>query len=277
MKQTGPWQSISWILLIYSRKLNANAVSAFNRDSIMSTGRSLVDSKRAQTKYKLVYSPVTEFAKEIAETVTSELELNNSVGYDNQETLQNQFDDRTTLAGVIFDRLDNDNEGVPKVLSVSIRFPSEFRTISPFLTEERLWLTRCSGVVNPKRDNVKDEHVNQDIYIREGFLQLQHQIFLAWFHKIRTQDPTNYTEPQAEVFNVRLRMANERCFSMDFDSIPSFLFNFIYLLPFINVIRVSRSYLRSVIQVTGENGKLVYKAFVTMYLTGRRRVGLHTV
>ncbi|TDG40005.1 hypothetical protein AWZ03_013570 [Drosophila navojoa] len=198
---------------------------------------SLVDSKREQTKYKLAYSPDTPFVKRVVDVVTSVLELNNSIGYNDPETLQNQFDERTMLAAVVFDRLDQDPDAIPKVLSVSIRFPSEFRTISPFLTEDRLWLTRCSGVVNSKRDNAKDSDINQDIYIREGFLQLQHQVFLAWFHMLRSQDPSKATEPQTEVFNVRLRVANERCSTMDFDAIPSFLFNFIYLLPFINVIR----------------------------------------
>lgn len=205
----------------------------------MSTGRSLVDSKREQTKYKLAHSPNTKFVSEVIQEVATKLELNGSVGFDNAGALQNQFDERTILAGVIFKNIDIDDEMVPKELSISIRFPSEFRTLSPFLTEDRLWLTRCSGVVNPKRDNSKDSEINQDIYIREGFLQLQHLIFLEWFHKVRTQNPSTATEPRTEVFNVRLHEAAERCSSMDLYTVPSFLFNFLFLLPFINIIRVS--------------------------------------
>ncbi|EDW65658.1 phospholipid-transporting ATPase ABCA3 [Drosophila virilis] len=198
---------------------------------------SLVDSKREQTKYKLAHSPNTKFVSEVIQEVATKLELNGSVGFDNAGALQNQFDERTILAGVIFKNIDVNDEMVPKELSISIRFPSEFRTLSPFLTEDRLWLTRCSGVVNPKRDNSKDSEINQDIYIREGFLQLQHLIFLEWFHKLRTQNPSTATEPRTEVFNVRLHEPAERCSTMDLYTVPSFLFNFLFLLPFINIIR----------------------------------------
>ncbi|EDW00475.1 GH12891 [Drosophila grimshawi] len=197
----------------------------------------LVDSKREQTKYNLAYAPKTKFVTEVVESVAAKLEMNDTIGFDDPEDLQNQFDERTTLAALVFQQIDKSNEQVPKILSVTIRFPSEFRTLTPFLSEDRLWLTRCSGVVNPKRDNAKDPDINQDIYIREGFLQIQHQIFLEWLHRLRNLFPSNFAEPNVEVFNVRLRVADERCATMDVYTVPSFLFNFLYLLPFINIIR----------------------------------------
>ncbi|KAH8416825.1 hypothetical protein KR222_006445 [Zaprionus bogoriensis] len=198
---------------------------------------SLVEAKREQTKYKLAYTPQSAFVQDVVRTVALLLELNGTIGFDNSEVLQNQFDERTTLAAIVFENIEKDQETVPKVLSFSIRFPSEFRTLSPFLTEDRLWLTRCSGVVNAKRDNTNDKDIKQDIYIREGFLQLQHLVFIEWLHRLRGFYPPAFTEPQVEVLNVRLRMADERCSTMDLYTMPSFLYNFVYLLPFINIIR----------------------------------------
>lgn len=174
-------------------------------------------------------------------TVAALLELNGTTPFENSEVLQSQFDDRTTLAAIVFDNVGKNQEDVPKELSISIRFPSEFRTISPFLTDDRLWLRRCSGVVDAKRDNVKDTDTdqNQDLYIREGFLQLQHLVFMEWLHKLRVAHPPKFPEPQVEVTNVRLRVADERCSTMDIYTVPSFLYNFVYLLPFINIIWVS--------------------------------------
>lgn len=166
------------------------------------------------------------------------LELNGTTGFEDADVLQSQFDDRVILAGIVFENVKKNQNEPPKELSLSIRFPSEFRTLKPFLTEDRLWLKRCSGVVDAKRDNVEDLDRYQDIYIREGFLQLQHLIFVEWLHKLRSIYEPAYTEPQVEVFNVRLK-ADERCSTMDIYIVPLFLYNFVYLLPFINIIWVS--------------------------------------
>ncbi|KAM8720001.1 hypothetical protein ACLKA7_006114 [Drosophila subpalustris] len=198
---------------------------------------SLVDPRREQTKYTLAYVPKSVFAYQIADQIAKRLELNNTIGFEDPDTLQNQFDERTTLAAIIFEDTDESLETAPKSLSVSIRFPSEFRTLNPFLTEDRLWLTRCSGFVNAKRDNVKDSDINQDIYIREAFLQIQHQVFIEWLRQLRKIYPTNMGEPIVEVFNVRLKVPDERCSTIDVYTVPLFLFNFLYLLPFINIIR----------------------------------------
>jgi len=202
----------------------------------------MVDARREQTKFTLAYCPNSIFAEQIAKSVATTLELNTTVAFEDPEALHNQFDERTTLAAIIFEGTDASLETVPKTLSVSIRFPSEFRTLDPFLNEDRLWLTRCSGFVNAKRDNVKDPDMNQDIYIREAFLQIQQQVFAEWYHKLRLIYPTSYTEPAVEVFNVRLKVPDERCSTMDVYAVPLFLFNFLYLLPFINVIRVSSDF-----------------------------------
>ncbi|KAH8387874.1 hypothetical protein KR093_009983, partial [Drosophila rubida] len=197
----------------------------------------LVDSRREQTKFNLAYSPKSSFAKQVADAVVTKFDLNTTIAFEDSETLQNQFDERTTLAAIVFEDIDAKLENPPKVLSVSIRFPSEFRTLNPFLTEDRLWLTRCSGFVNAKRDNVKDKGLYQDIYIREAFLQIQHQVFTEWLHKLRSFYPTEYTEPTVEVFNIRLKVPDDRCSSIDVYTVSLFLFHFLYLLPFINIIR----------------------------------------
>lgn len=198
-----------------------------------------MESQREQSKYKIAYTPNSVFTKDVVSTVAAILELNGTTGYEDAEALQSQFDDRVILAGIVFENVKKNQEDAPKELSLSIRFPSEFRTLRPFLTEDRLWLKRCSGVVDSKRDNVDDSDSNQDIYIREGFLQLQHLIFVEWLHKLRSQYTPEYTEPQVEVFNVRLKVADERCSTMDIYTVPLFLYNFVYILPFINIIWVS--------------------------------------
>ncbi|KAH8273383.1 hypothetical protein KR018_002046 [Drosophila ironensis] len=194
----------------------------------------MADSKREKTKYNLAYAPNNRFAKEMTGQVAKILGLNGTVGYPNMKQMQDQFDERTTLAGVFY-RGDL-TKPPPLSLSVSIQFPSEFRTISPFLTENRLWQTRCSGRVNPGRDRAQDEDNRQDIYIREGFLQLQHLIFVEWYHKLRLTYKTQYTEPNVKVFNIQ-KQTDEACSAMSQKRLPTFLFNFLYLLPFLNIIR----------------------------------------
>ncbi|XP_037724735.1 ATP-binding cassette sub-family A member 2 [Drosophila subpulchrella] len=194
----------------------------------------MADSKREKTKYSLAYTPKTPFTTDVARSVAKTLELNSTVGYRLESEMQDQFDERTTLAGIVFHEASRG--GTPLKLSISIRFPSEFRTIAPFLTEDRLWITRCSGRINPGRDQAK-HYKQQDLYIREGFLQLQHQIFVEWYHRLRTDFITTYPEPNVEVYNILLNAADEPCSVMSIARLPTFLYNFIYLLPFLNIIR----------------------------------------
>lgn len=208
----------------------------------------MADSKREKTKYILAYAPIVPFAREITESVAKTLELNATIGFNSADQMQDQFDERTTLAGVVYYNVES--EGTPLKLSMSIRFPSEFRTILPFLTENRLWLTRCSGRINEGRDRVTDQDKQQDIYIREGFLQLQHQIFTEWYHRLRNEFTTEYPEPNVEVFNVLHKAQDESCTVMNMHRLPSFLYNFIYLLPFLNIIRVSYSHLLLLIHIS---------------------------
>ncbi|XP_043660615.1 phospholipid-transporting ATPase ABCA3 [Drosophila teissieri] len=194
----------------------------------------MVDSKREKTKYILAFTPETAFTTDVTKNVAKTLELSSTVGYESESEMQMQFDERTTLAGIVFNDLSDG--GVPLTLSVSIRFPSEFRTVAPFLTEDRLWITRCSGRINPARDRAKHDK-QQDIYIREGFLQLQHQIFVEWYHLLTRDAVTPYKEPNVEVYNILLKAADEPCSVMSVARLPTFLYNFIYLLPFLNIIR----------------------------------------
>ncbi|SPP78075.1 ABC transporter A family member 2 [Drosophila guanche] len=195
----------------------------------------MVDKKRDKIKYYLAYAPKSEITEMLTEGVAKKLGMLGVLGYTSNEDMQKQFDERTTLAGIVFH--DSPKTEAPKSLSISIRFPSEFRTIKPFLTEDRLWLTRCTGAVREKRDNAKDSDTKQDLYIREGFLQVQHHIFLQWYHQLVKKYPNKYTEPQVEVFNIRLKAATEPCAMMTLVRMPAFLYNFIFLLPFLNIIR----------------------------------------
>lgn len=198
----------------------------------------MADSRREKSKFNLAYTPKTPFVHGLAKHVVKMLELNATIPFANEDELEDQFDEKTTLAGLIFNGVDADKEGPPLELSVTIRFPSEFRTMSSFQTEERLWLTRCSGRINAEKEQVKSGY-KQDIYIREGFLQLQHQIFLHWYHQLLVQLVSNFQKPAVEMFNVHLRAAEEPCAAMSLARLPTFLYYFIYLLPFLNIIRVS--------------------------------------
>ncbi|KAH8304374.1 hypothetical protein KR059_007590 [Drosophila kikkawai] len=195
----------------------------------------VIDSRREKNRLNLGYTPKTPFVSNLAAKVVTTLELNATIPFENENELENQLDERTTLAGLVF-KGDLSGPQPPLVLDVSIRFPSEFRTLKSFLTEDRLWLTRCSGQIDADREQV-DKNLKQDIYIREGFLQLQHQVFIEWYHLLREQFQSDFPEPSVTMYNVRLKSADEPCAAVSLARLPTFLYYFIYLLPFLNIIR----------------------------------------
>ncbi|KAH8252511.1 hypothetical protein KR032_000293 [Drosophila birchii] len=195
--------------------------------------QSMTDSRREKTRLNLGYTPNTEFVSNLAAKVMATLELNATIPFDSEEDLENQLDERTTLAGLVFI---GDLTKVPKRLDVQIRFPSEFRTLKTYQTEDRLWLTRCSGLIYTDREQV-DKPINQDIYIREGFLQLQHQVFMEWYHQLSTLFESNNEDPNVMVYNIQIKAADEHCAARSLVRLPTFLYYFIYLLPFLNIIR----------------------------------------
>ncbi|KAH8284773.1 hypothetical protein KR054_000927 [Drosophila jambulina] len=196
--------------------------------------QSVTDSRRQKIRLNLGYTPNTPFVADLAERVRTTLELNQTIAFENEDVMENQLDERTTLAGLVFKG--ENLQDTPKTLDVNIRFPSEFRTVKSYQTEDRLWITRCSGLIDSNREKV-DKKVKQDIYIREGFLQLQHQVFIEWYRRLRNPFPSTYAEPNVMMFNVRLKAADEPCATMSLNRLPTFLYYFIYLLPFLNIIR----------------------------------------
>ncbi|KAH8390010.1 ABC transporter A family member 1 [Drosophila serrata] len=196
--------------------------------------QSVTDSRREKTRLNLGYTPNTPFVSQLAGKVMMTLELNDTIPFESEDELENQLDERTTLAGLVF-RGDDLND-VPNKLNMLIRFPSEFRTVKSYQTEDRLWITRCSGLINSDREQV-DKNIKQDIYIREGFLQLQHQVFLEWYHRLLEKFNSEYSEPNVLMYNILLKAADEPCVAMSLARLPTFLYYFIYLLPFLNIIR----------------------------------------
>ncbi|KAH8236950.1 hypothetical protein KR038_000867 [Drosophila bunnanda] len=196
--------------------------------------QSMTDSRREKTRLNLGYTPNTPFVSGLAARVMMTLELNATIPFESADELENQLDERTTLAGLVF--RGDDLEDTPKNLDVLIRFPSELRTVKSYQTGDRLWITRCSGLIDADRDQVS-KNVKQDIYIREGFLQLQHQVFLEWYRLLRAATDSEYAEPNVIMNSVPLKAADEPCAAMSLARLPMFLYYFIYLLPFLNIIR----------------------------------------
>lgn len=113
------------------------------------------------------------------------LNLPITVGFDNEELMDTSFTGNTCLAAVRFYGVKKDSDVVPNVLQYALRFPGDLRTVKVHghQTAEHFWITRCHGDVNT------DTFYPQDcIYLREGFLQLQHRIFLEWLHLRNVSD-----------------------------------------------------------------------------------------
>lgn len=106
------------------------------------------------------------------------LNLPITVGFDNEELMDTSFTGKTCMAAVLFYGMKKDSDEVPDRLMYALRFPGELRSINKNEeSSQTFWITRCHGDLN-----IETFTPNDCIYLREGFLQLQHRIFLEWLY-----------------------------------------------------------------------------------------------
>ncbi|KAL9878361.1 ATP-binding cassette sub-family A member 17 isoform 2-T2 [Glossina fuscipes fuscipes] len=125
----------------------------------------------------LFYTPENAFTKKLLNAVIKILGLKSIKGFKDEMNLQSNFDDKKAFAGIVFY---NTSDDIPQRLSMSIRFPSELRTVhSDAPIYQNYWVTRCTGFLTDEETKGKGlKHVS--LYQREGFLQLQQCLFLQW-------------------------------------------------------------------------------------------------
>uniref|UniRef100_A0A1A9X397 ABC transporter domain-containing protein n=1 Tax=Glossina brevipalpis TaxID=37001 RepID=A0A1A9X397_9MUSC len=133
----------------------------------------------------LYYTPENGFTKQIIEEVVKKLDLKSFKGFKDEIHLESNFDDKKAFAGIVFYNTTDDTP--PHRLSMSIRFPSDFRTVhNDVPLYQNYWVTRCTGFLT--KDEMKDSE-RASLYLREGFLQLQHCLFLEWIKLLETDQP----------------------------------------------------------------------------------------
>lgn len=175
------------------------------------------------------------------EATSKSLDLRNVFPIQNEQSLINHFNDRKYLAGIYFHNISHVEEAhtVPEKLSVTLSFPSEFRTSKHPDIYNRLWLTRCSGVLN---DFDTDRLQHADLYLREGFLQIQHRLFVEWLKMLQSGSldhaEIDYSLPTISVRSLRHHTDHEPCHTECSSNLIWFLYYFTFFLPFLRVIKV---------------------------------------
>ncbi|XP_053949005.1 phospholipid-transporting ATPase ABCA3 [Anastrepha ludens] len=175
---------------------------------------------------KLVYSPEETTATNLMKGVASSLALSEPKAYKTESAMMHRFQSNKSLAAIEL------TSTTPSCLNVTIHFPNEFRTTGPDHDGEKLWATRCSGIILKDASN-RENHMQVDLYIREGFLQLQHHIFLEWLAQVHKKD-TSAIKVSIRSFQQHTKF--KTCTRAVDTNILMFLYNFTFFLPFLNLL-----------------------------------------
>lgn len=131
--------------------------------------------------FELAYSPNTsQVYNDIIVSATVTLNLKYQ-GYSDAEELEEALIVHDYLAGVQFDHDLDDDIAYPRKLTFALRFPSELRTAPP----ENAWtwftmkLFPNQYANGPRNPGQRDGGIPVG-YIREGFVQVQHAISMAY-------------------------------------------------------------------------------------------------
>ncbi|XP_061396881.1 phospholipid-transporting ATPase ABCA3-like [Musca vetustissima] len=207
--------------------------------------RHLKGLSKKRLRYGLLYGPPTNFTTHVVEETRKALKIRNIFPVQTEKSLLNHFHEDHYLAGIFFHNLSNrDNNlepgGVPVRLSATLSFPSEFRTSEHPDIFPSLWLTRCTGVL----DHLDTDHLRHtDLYLREGFLQLQHRLFIEWLKLlINSADSEEDLHskgllPKITIRSFQHRTDQEPCYVEGSSNIIWFLYYFTFFVPFLRVIR----------------------------------------
>jgi len=112
--------------------------------------------------------------------VAATLEFEEAVAFKSENDLEDQFDEKKLHAGIIFSKTQNIN----KQLFVTLRFPAKFRSIDEDNVRslnDLYWITRTNGII--EKDNIVGKS-KSDLYLKEGFIQIQSAIMDEWFQII---------------------------------------------------------------------------------------------
>nr|XP_036234396.1 ATP-binding cassette sub-family A member 3 [Bactrocera oleae] len=186
--------------------------------------KSLLSASGTPMPTNLIYTPDDATATGIMDEVAKSLKLTEAKSYKTEKTMMNRFDNNKTLAAVKFISTTKSN------LDNEIRFPSDFRTKDSNQKGTELWATRCSGII---AQDAGEKTVQDDLYLREGFLQLQHQIFAQWLQKLQEQNINNI---KVIVRSFRQHTNARMCSTNSKSSISMFCFSFSFFLPFLNIL-----------------------------------------
>ncbi|XP_075157087.1 phospholipid-transporting ATPase ABCA3 [Haematobia irritans] len=192
-------------------------------------------------RYGLIFAPLTNFTKIIIESTSKALGFHQPFPVSNESQIFNYFNEKKFLAGVYFHNCSADMEYVPEQLSISLSFPSEFRTNKHREVFHRLWLTRCTGVLDEY--DADDQLKHTDLYLREGFLQIQHRIFIEWLKMLRGDTKKNANGsldnllPLITVNSLRHHTDHEPCHTESTTNIIWFLYYFTFFVPFLRVLK----------------------------------------
>ncbi|KAI9590247.1 hypothetical protein GQX74_008415 [Glossina fuscipes] len=147
----------------------------------------LMSIRKERMRMTLLYTPKNDFTTAVVNGAKIALNLRGIQDVENNDILEKYFSEQNTLAGIVFHNVDDG--AVPEKLVVSLRFPGLLRTVDISNSiDERLWMTRCAGIISSDGTGI---YGNVDLYLREGFLQLQHSLYIQWIKLLKNSDTTN--------------------------------------------------------------------------------------
>lgn len=200
----------------------------YHSNTILYSLRSLLSDSGKPIPTSLIYTPENETVTGIMNEVAKSLELTEAKPFITEKTMMNRFDNNKALAAVKFMSTTKDH------LDIELRFPSEFRTKDSNHEGTEFWATRCNGILAEDAGE-KGKNVQDDLYLREGFLQLQHQIFSKWLSKVHEKDMNNVT---VIVRAFRQHTNARMCSTNTKSNIMMFSCSFSFFLPFLNILWV---------------------------------------
>ncbi|XP_075156656.1 phospholipid-transporting ATPase ABCA3-like [Haematobia irritans] len=183
-----------------------------------------------QEPFSLLYAPIHPITTSIINETAKKLDLFGVEGYNSDyEDFDLYFYRKSYLAIIIFDKFS------PDILSVTMRFPNQFRTLHKGKDcWERFcyWSTRRYNFIKDTASS--DGNSDVDLYIREGYLQVLHSLFMSW---INYYDSSKYTDISSLSINTFLHDSQQKkYFHRSLTNFAWFFYNFVYFLPFLNVI-----------------------------------------
>lgn len=187
--------------------------------------------KKSPIPYKLYFTPNNNSTQNILKTTAQKLNLLESVGFHSENEMLHNFTAASVLAAVILE----DN-------NVTLRFPNYFRTRphKNYYRTQDFWLTRCSGILS-------DYLENEDLYSREGFLQLLYIVVKTQIEKENIEKfNTMPTQISSISHNIEPKMGCINDVSRKAVKPERFvkwsLYYFVYFVPFLNLMWVSMQY-----------------------------------